>query len=225
MSQYLGRAGVKAISSFTPREFMKTFQNMVVNGVLIANWSRDRYGGTNSVVLEAGTVLAYATNSKCYVPIKGAEATTQTAVGSAVIYVNCATQFTVGDNIKLGKPGAENIRAALEQDLAAILSVYPTSKTLTILGTGLVSAVVTGDYLFVEPTTADGTSDAVAILGQTIKMTDADGNAIDIEARIVQGGFVKTKKLIALSARAKVQLAGQGTASPGSSFSFDDVAV
>jgi hypothetical protein len=205
---------------------MKHYQGAVIDAAAIGNWARDLYGGVNSVVLEAGTVLAFATNSSVFVPIKGAEATTAVAVGSQVVYVNCATQFTVGDNVKIGKPGHQNIIDAVEQDLGAILSVYTTSKTLTVTADSkIISAVVTGDYVFVEPGTADGTADAVAILHQTIKMTDPEGSAQDTEARIVRAGFVKTKALKALTARAKLQLAGLGAVSPGTAISFDDVAT
>jgi hypothetical protein len=214
---------MSSVSSFTPREFMLHYQADAIKAVTIANFGRDKFGGLNSVVLRAGTVLAFATNSNCYTPIYGAEVATQAAIGSNVVYVNCATQFAVGDNVKIGKPGHQNIIDAVEQDLGAVLSVYTTSKTLTVTAdTKIISALVTGDYVFVEPTTADGTADAVAILHQDVKVVNDEGTAIDVEARIVQAGFVKTKQLLALTARAKLQLAGLGTASPGASFRFDD---
>lgn len=222
----LAQPGVTPVSSFTPAEFMKHYQDAVVEAGTIANWSRDVFGGTDSMVLPAGTVLAFAVNSLVYVPVKGAEATTQAAVGSNVIYVNCATQFAVGDNVKLGKPGAHNIVDALELDLGAVLSVYTTSKTVTVTADSkIVSAVVTGDYVWVEPGSADGTGDAAAILHQPIRMAGDAGSARDTEARIVKAGFVKTKQLVGLSARAKVQLAGQGLVSPGASIRFDDNAT
>ncbi len=219
----LGRPGVTAVASYAPREFLKTEQGAIRDAGVIGNWSRDKFGGADSMVLRAGTILGYATNSGVYVPILGAEATTPVAIGSNVVYVNCATQFTVGDNLKIGKPG-QGAADTLTQDVGAIASVYTTSKTLTVTAdTKIISVIATNDYAYVEPATADGTADAVAILADTIEVRNTKGTPIDVEGGIVKAGYVKTKKLLALSARAKAELSGAFTDATGAKFLFDDV--
>ncbi len=221
----LGHPGVKAVSSFTPREFMQHYQDAVIDAGLMYSAARDVFGGTDSCVIRAGTVLGFISASKVYTPIKGAEAASPSAVGSQVVFVNCVAQFAVGDNIKVGKAGARNLpdEANLVQDLGAALSVYTTSKTITVAAdTKIISAIVAGDYVYVEPATADGSADGVAILLHTIKITDDNGSAQDTEIAVVKAGFVKTKQLLGLTARAKLQLAGFGQASPKSMIRFND---
>lgn len=220
---HLGGPGFKVLSSYQPREFLRAEEGLEIVAGTIYGGSRDRFGGLNSSVLRPGTILGYNTTSKMYTPLIGADVASAGAATSAtLLWLNCVTQFTVADNVKIGRFSHQQIAdGSAEQNLGAITAISTTSKTINVT-TAITTVSVPGDCVWVEPATADGTGDAYGILLDTVKVTDPNGANMNVQAQLAIAGFVKTSKLLNLTARAKLQLSGLGGVSAKTNFLFDD---
>ena len=207
--------GVVAYGSVTPRDPRSHVQGMVLGVGIVASAAVDRFGGADSKVLRPGTLMARIDATGKWTPVFAAEALSVVAIGSIILYVGAAKvgRFVAGDNVKVGKPGSHNIITGVEQDMGAILTVYPTSGTIAIT-TGAISAVAVSDYVFVEPATADGSGDAKAVLLEHTVLRDTAGVACEPTAQIVVGGHVRSSVLLGGNGRAYITLAGQGVAIP-----------
>ena len=210
-----GNEGVTVIGSRVPRDPMNHSQGMVIETGLIASTAIDLYGGVDSKVIRPGTIMARIASSGKWTPVIAADILSVQAISSILVYVGVGMigRFVAGQNVKIGKPGVDKIAAATEQDAGAILTVYPTSGTVAVT-TGFISAVAVGDYLFVEPATADGSGDGVAVLREQVTLRNSAGAVIEDYGQLIVQGHVRSSQLLGLNARSFLTLAGQGVAIP-----------
>lgn len=214
-------AGISTVRSYARRSFLVDDQGLAVRAVKIGNFSNFRAGVDSKSLLE-GTVLALCANSACYVPFLGCGVKSPTiATSKAWVFVESIGYFAIGDNVKVGKPGPQNLYDSVELDLGAVLSIHVTSKSFAVTAANVVSDTVAGDYVWVEPATADGTGDPVAVLAENVTLRDEVGTASDVNAEVYLSGFLKSAEVYGLCNRAKMFLSGQGLAAPKANFRFD----
>ena len=211
----LGDPGYITIRSATPRDPVKWEQGAVRDAVKLASTATDRFGGVDSKEIRGGTLLAKIAATGKYTSFFGADVASAVAIGSIIIYVGTTYigRFAVGDNVKTSANTPLAILLNSEQDLGAILSVYPTSGTFAYT-TGAVSAIAVGHSVWVEPATADGSGDPVAVLVENALLRNRAGSAIEPKPAILRSGYVRTSMLLGLCGRAKLVVAGHGVAQP-----------
>lgn len=219
-----GVEGMASFNSQVPRDPMNHGQGMVIEAGLIASTAVDRFGGVDSKVIRPGTIMARIAASGKWTPVFGADILSVQAIGSIIVYVGTGVigRFVAGQNVKIGKPGAADIFDAVEQDCGAILTVYPTSGTVAVT-TGFISAVAVGDYLFVEPATADGSGDGIAILREQVTLRNTAGAVIEDYGQMIVQGHVRSSQVLGGHGRAYLTLAGHGPAIPAGVVIVDPV--
>jgi hypothetical protein len=172
------------------------------------------FGGADSKVLLAGTIVARYTATGKITPWKGADVISVGVISSLVLTVGptLVKRFAVGDNVKVAKNDMSYGTAfRTAQDCGAITAINTTTGAITVT-TALASAVAVGDTMWVEPTTDDGTGVPFGVMMDNIEMRLLPyGAACERAARVARRGIVRNDLLINSAGRAIAILAGQGS--------------
>lgn len=227
--------GLRSDRTYTPRTVLWGDGGNAPNAeylpggkILDATNSRDALNTGDLSTLRPGIVLGkVSTTTKYAVSIIGVS-TAAAASAATVVTVSAATATEisrrVGTTGNLNLVGGTTAGGTVTQYLASFSAVNTTTGVLTV--GALAQAFVTGSLVQAN----DGSQTPKVILHDHVRLTDADGNAIDgAGGRILIGGAVVASQLInypadtAIRTWLKSKLNGNsGTVALNAPFVFDD---
>jgi hypothetical protein len=222
-------AGLRSERTYSPRPVLYTTQGAVYlpEGKTIAGASSRDPGNTGDIVtLRPGELLGKITSSGKYAPAVLGALTVAYTASATVMTVSAAVATEIarrvgstGTLIMTGPPTAAGTIATTAVTYSA---VNTSSGVLTV------TAITAANYILgslIRPN--DGSQTILGILDEYVRVTDVDGNNLDVQgSKILTGGFVDAEQIIDYPSNAVIQawLKGQlnSPATGPGPFSFDD---